>query len=90
MEFQKVHGTQAERPLEVECCGNMVFVRKNIQRVTVTVGEDSVEMWEYDEAKITMERFTELFTADTTDTQETLQAQIDYIAMMAEIDMEEE
>ena len=89
MKFQKVYGTQEEKPLNVECCGEIVFVRKNIERVTVTEDGQEIEMWEYDEAKITLAEFTEIFSANTADTQETQQAQIDYIAMMSDIDLEE-
>lgn len=89
MRFQKVHGTQETKPLNVECCGEIVYVRENIERVTVTQGEEEVEMWEYDEAKIPLSEFMEIFSAITTDSQETQQAQIDYIAMMSDIDLEE-
>lgn len=88
MNYQTVHGTQVEKPLECECCGDVVFVRRNIKRVTVTYDEESVEMWEYEEAKVSVQEFTEYFTQNTVDTQETQQAQIDYIAMMSDIDLE--
>lgn len=88
MDYQVVHGTQEQKPLNYECCGDIVFVRKNIARVNVTTGEDEVEMWQYEEAKITAQEFTETFSASVTDQQETQQAQIDYIAMMSDIELE--
>lgn len=89
MNWITVHGTQETKPLECECVGNVVFVRKDIQRVTVTQGEDEIEMWEYQECKITVQEFIEYFANGTNDTQETQQAQIDYIAMMTDVDLEE-
>ena len=67
MEFQRVHGTQEQKPLEVECCGNVVFVRKDIKRVTVSSGEEEIEMWEYYEARANMEDFINYFAKNTSD-----------------------
>lgn len=89
MTFQKVHGTQEEKPLSYEMCGAVVFIRKNITRVTEMVGDDEIEMWEYDEAKVPTAEFVENFASEVSDTQETQQSQIDYIAMMSDIDLEE-
>ena len=51
MEWKVVHGTQEAAPPEVEFCGNMVFVRRNIARKTYTDDQGTViEMWEYEEA----------------------------------------
>lgn len=88
MDFQTVHGTQAEKPQEYEFCGNVVFVRKDIRRITVTQDDEEIEMWEYEEAKATMQEFVEGFAKSTADMQEAQQSQIDYIAMMNDIDLE--
>lgn len=87
MNFITVRGTQEEKPRIYECCGNAVFVRKNIRRVTVESMGEEVEMWEYEEAKISVQEFTENFAASTEDTIEQNAADIAYIAMMADIDL---
>lgn len=76
MEFITVHGTQEIKPSEVECCGNAVFVRKDIHRVTITFEEESVEMWEYLEAKIPMDEFMDYFAKQTLPYTETKTAYI--------------
>lgn len=67
MNFKKVHGTQETRPPEVECCGGIVYVRKNIGRKTVAVGDDAIEVWEYDEAKTPLDQFMNYFSDLTMD-----------------------
>jgi len=76
MEFITVHGTQKTKPSEVECCGNTVFVRKDIHRVTVTSMDESVEMWEYLEAKVPMDEFMNYFAKQTLPYTETKTAYI--------------
>lgn len=59
MEFRTVHGTQEERPNEYEVCGEIVYVRKNIRRVTIEQGEDQILMWEYEEARCTLREYVQ-------------------------------
>lgn len=45
-----VQGTQAYKPKEIERNGNQVYIRSDIQRVTVErEGEDPMEVWQYQE-----------------------------------------
>lgn len=45
-----VQGTQAYKPKEIERNGNSVYIRSDIQRVTVErEGEDPMEVWQYQE-----------------------------------------
>lgn len=59
MEFIHVEGTQTEKPLEFDATTSktVVYVRKNIERITKTQNGNTYEVWEYDEAQIPMSEF---------------------------------
>lgn len=81
-----------------------MYLRKNIERIDVTneTNGQIVQMWQYDEAIITHDEYTQygdiaaaISMAEVSgyaETQEpknaTMQANIEYIAMMANIDLE--
>lgn len=45
-----VQGTQSRKPKEIERNGNQVYIRSDIQRVSVErEGEDPMEVWQYQE-----------------------------------------
>lgn len=88
MQFKTVYGSQEERPLEAEYCGEMVFVRKNIERVTVEQEGGSVELWRYEEAYCTRGDFADYVARATAETVDEHGAKIDYIAMMSDIEFE--
>ena len=88
MQFQTVTGTQETKPPAYESCGNVVFVRKDIKRVSIEQDGDTIQMWEYLEAKVPIEEFVENFAMKVEEEQETQRAQIDYIAMMGDIEFE--
>ena len=59
MDFIHAEGTQTERPLEFDATTSktVVYVRKNIERITKTQDGNTYEVWEYDEAQIPMSEF---------------------------------
>ena len=88
MEFQTVRGTQETKPPVYQSCGNVVFVRKDIKRVSVEQDGGTIEMWEYLEAKVPVGEFVESFATATAGTVEEQEAKIEYIAMMSDIEFE--
>ena len=87
IDYQTVQGTQDVKPPEYELCGDVVFIRHDIRRIT---NRDGVEMWEYEEAKVSLSEFTVSFVQEMINVKEDQQAQIDYIAMMSNVDMDDE
>lgn len=91
LEWYHTQGTQAERPAEVDLDSapasaysqGYVYLRKNIQRIEVedpTTGE-TYEVWDYDEAVLTRADYG-IYSA------EQVQANVDYIAVMSDIDLD--
>ena len=89
LQWKEHEGYQEERPLEVdtESSPTTVYLRKNIEEVPNVDpegGETEGTHWRYDEAELTPEEYRE-YSVDVRF--EDQQSQIDYIAMMAEIDL---
>ena len=57
MIWKNVFGTQIEKPLEFEREKNIVWIRKNIIKVTMTSGDTEYECWNYDECRMTAEEY---------------------------------
>ena len=56
-----VHGTQECKPREMERNGNSVYIRSDIQRVTVErEGEDPMEVWQYQETVLSSAEYDKL------------------------------
>lgn len=72
IEWQKVYGSQAERPSALDTTSSAVYVyqRRNIERVTLE-GEDGTtsEMWQYDERKLTKDEYAAQLEEELTATQ---------------------
>lgn len=60
MDFVHVEGTQTEKPLEFDATTSktVVYIRKNIERVTKSQDGTSYEVWSYDEAQLPMSEFS--------------------------------
>lgn len=95
MEYRTVEGFQTEKPktIDTESSKTTVYLRKNIVSVP-NVDMDGLETdgthWQYDEAQLTKEEYetyTEIQSA-VQESSEEMQSQIDYIAMMAGIDID--
>lgn len=84
--YRVSQGTQAERPEVVdESSAYVVRLRKNIERIEKedpSTGE-KVQMWQYEEAVLTREEYARKVAYDNA-------AKIEYVAMMADIDIEGE
>ena len=56
-----VHGTQERKPKEIESNGNSVYIRSDIQRVSVErEGEDPMEVWQYQETVLSSAEYDQL------------------------------
>lgn len=61
MDNGTVQGTQAYKPNEIEHNGNSVYIRSDIQRVTVErEGEDPMEVWQYQETVLSSAEYDKL------------------------------
>lgn len=57
VEYKNVHGTQETVP-ELEINIDTVYIRSNIHKTTVNMGEDEhIEVWEYDEQQYTIPEY---------------------------------
>lgn len=79
-EWKRVHGSQKEKPLEIDTTSSKYYVyqRRNIERVRY---EDETlktpyELWEYDERKMTFEEYKQ-FCAEKN------RADIDFLLAMS-------
>lgn len=80
-------GSQVTKPAAIDTTSSKtaVFLRKNIEQITrqdEQSGEE-VTLWSYDEAKLTNAEYTAYLAEDTA-------AKVEYIAMMSDIEFDEE
>ena len=82
--FTQHEGSQAEKPAEVDTTSSstVVYVRKNIEQFTREEDGETVTLWRYDEAQMTREEYAIYKGEDNA-------AKIEYVAMMADIDLDE-
>lgn len=89
-DWKRVQGSQPERPEEfdTESSAVVVYQRRNVERITVQNGDGTTtELWQYDEREMTHEEY------ETLSMQLAIarnRADIDYIAMSADIELEED
>lgn len=78
-------GTQEQQPREIDTVSSedVVYVRKNIQKVNKTTEGEEIGVWSYDEAELNHDEYVEFLAEQTA-------AKADYIAMMVDVDVEEE
>lgn len=59
--YKTVKGSQQERPAELDTTSSpgLVYLRRNIEQITEPsgMGEDTVTLWQYEEAAITHEQY---------------------------------
>jgi len=81
IEYKHVEGSQKEKPLAIDTVSSstITYVRKNIQRVPKKDDESGevYEIWEYDEAQLTKEQYTDYLTDQLQKTQEA----VDFLLM---------
>ena len=61
--WEKVQGSQAERPGEIDTTSSAVYVyqRRNIERITVeNMDGSTTQLWQYDERKMSREEYAEM------------------------------
>ena len=72
-DWQKVYGSQEQKPSELDTSSSAYFVyqRKNIERVTFTdeMSGGTYEMWQYDERKLTKDEYAKMLDEELTATQ---------------------
>lgn len=82
-------GSQATRPSAVDTTSSssVVYLRKNIQQIEKEDPEtkEIITLWGYDEAVISHEEYEELLTI----AQEKARSDIDFMAIMLEVDLDE-
>lgn len=89
LQWKQHEGYQEEKPLSVDTTSSptTVYLRKNIVPVP-NIGPDGEEAegthWQYDEAELTPGEYWQ-YSVDQK--QEDMQSQIDYIAMMTDVDI---
>lgn len=76
MDFIHVEGTQTEKPLEFDATTSksIVYVRKNIERLTKTQDDTTYDVWEYDEAQLPMSDFNAIASALVSEQGEAIKA----------------
>ena len=86
--FTHHEGSQAERPAEIDTTSSktVVYIRKNIERISREEQGEVVELWSYDEAELTPEQYWQ-YTVDMN--QLDMRGKIEYIAMMTDVDLED-
>lgn len=70
--WQKTFGSQPTKPSALDTTSSSVFVyqRRNFERITVDGGlDDTFEMWQYDERKLTKDEYAALLEDELTQTQ---------------------
>ena len=81
IEYKRVEGSQEEKPLAIDTVSSetTVYIRKNIQRIEKKDEQsgNTYEMWEYDEAQLTREQYTDYLTEQLQKTQEA----VDFLLM---------
>lgn len=95
MTFRTVEGFQTEKPLEIDeiSSSTTVYIRKDITEVP-NIDMDGKETggthWRYEEAQLTKDEYkTYQEIVDITSKKErSLKSLIDYVAIMADVDME--
>ena len=92
MKFIEVTGTQEVAPKVLDFTGSpgKVYIRKNIRKITETVGEEEIEVYKYDEALVSYEEYedyaAELASLDNDMQAEMLLNQMDILAKQEEQD----
>lgn len=83
--YKHTQGSQAERPkiVDTESSKTVVYLRKNIERVTKvdSITENEYEVWQYDEATISHSDYMVYLN-------EMIDAKIDYLTMITDVDEE--
>lgn len=61
LDWKKTRGTQEAKPQTVDetSSRSVIYLRRNIERKTVTNGTESVKVWEYEEAQLTPGEYAE-------------------------------
>jgi hypothetical protein len=60
-DFKEVIGSQKDRPEELEINVDTVYIRKNIERISITEEDGSVvALWKYLEKQMTMREYAQM------------------------------
>lgn len=83
--FYPTDGTQPTKPatIDAESSKISVYIRRNIHEVEKEIDGETYKVWQYEEAKIKQEDYPRYLAEDAA-------AKIEYLAMMADIDMGDE
>lgn len=90
--WKNVTGCQPNKPDEVDTTSSptTVYLRRNIRQTEITSGEETIQVWEYEEAQLTKEEYEEYLelaqifsTPEMEKMKERLEAQDTIIAALA-------
>ena len=89
-DWKRVQGSQPERPEEfdTESSAVVVYQRRNVERITVQNADGTTtELWQYDEREMSHDEYDKIVIKLAVAKN---RADIDYIAMSADIELEED
>lgn len=59
--WKEVTGTQPNKPAELDTASspNTVYLRRNIRQTEITSGEETIQVWKYEEAQLSKAEYEE-------------------------------
>ena len=59
--WKEVTGTQPNQPAELDATSSpsTVYLRRNIRQTEITSGEETIQVWKYEEAQLSKEEYEE-------------------------------
>lgn len=89
MRYELREGSQEEKPktIDTTSSSSVVYLRKNIRQITKVdeVSGEEITLWQYEEAVISHNEYDEYAASQ----QAKVRSDIDFIAMMVEVDLDE-
>lgn len=91
MEWKRSESTVKPKEVDATSSSTTVYLHRNIVEKSRTddMSGDSINYYEYDEAKLTKEEYRQYFTEVNIENIEKQRADIDYIALMSGIELED-
>ena len=91
LEYYKSQSTEKPDLIDDYSSKYVTYLRKNIveKQVYDEMTEDTHTVYEYDEAKLTKEEYKQYLTQTSVMDIEQIRADVDYIALMSGVDLEE-
>lgn len=89
-DWQKVQGSQSERPLEFDTTSskNWVYQRRNIEEIEQENSDGGkIKLWSYEERKLTPDEYESFKTSDLVQQMAQARADIDFLSAMTGNDL---